>query len=223
MYQPAEFRERRAQVLHDHITRHGFGTLVSHGASGLAATHTPFLFDPDQGEHGLLTSHLARRNPQWRDLSDGAEVLVIFRGPDAYVSPRWYTAEPDVPTWNYTAVHAHGVYRQLPGAEATLDVLRRTVARHEGDRWRLDSLDAGLVTGLARGVVAFQVEVTSLAGGFKLSQDKLAADVDAVVAGLASSGGGAQAVAAAVREYGSPGRTGAPSTDPTSYGPEDTP
>lgn len=222
MYQPAEFRETRAQVLHEHIRRHSLGILVSQGTDGLAATHAPFLFEPDHGEHGLLTSHLARRNPQWRDLPDGVEVLVIFRGPDAYVSPLWYTAEPDVPTWNYTAVHAHGVYRRLDGADATVDVLRRTVAQHEGERWRLDEQDPDLVAGLARGVVAFQVAVTSLTGGFKLSQDKLPADVDAVVGGLTGTGRpDALAVAAAVREYGTTGRTGASSTDPTSYGPED--
>lgn len=221
MYQPAEFREHRLSALHEHIARHGFGILVSHGSDGFAATHTPFLLTPDAGELGLLTSHLAKRNAQTRAVDDGAEVLVVFPGPQAYVSAQWYTAEPDVPTWNYTAVHVHGRFRRLTGAEATLDVLRRTVRTFEGggaDAWQLDQLDPELVTGLARGVVAFEVDITDIQGGVKLSQDKLPEDVAAVVGGLRSRGSnGAAAVATTMEELGVRGRNGTPSTDPTSY------
>lgn len=112
MYVPAHFDEPRTEVLHGLIRQYPFGMLVTHGASGLDVNHIPFELDPQQGEMGMLTAHVARANPVWQDASNGDEVLVVFRAADAYVSPNWYPSKHEfhkqVPTWNYMVAHAHG-------------------------------------------------------------------------------------------------------------------
>lgn len=100
MYIPPAFREERREVLHDLIRQHAFGTLVSTLDGELFATHLPFLLDAGRGEHGTLLGHMARANPHWRGFADGAtgavgaDALVLFQGPHAYVSPSWYATEP---------------------------------------------------------------------------------------------------------------------------------
>lgn len=107
MYLPKHFEESRPEVLRALIDAHPLGALVTHGASGLDANHVPFFFEGDS-----LIAHVARKNPVWRELRDGDEVLVIFRGADGYVSPNWYPSKHEthqqVPTWNYLVAHAHG-------------------------------------------------------------------------------------------------------------------
>src|SRR4051812_5840105 len=108
MYVPAAFAEPDRGRLHEFIEAYSFGLLVS-SHRGPFATHLPFLLDRTAGPHGTLVGHMARANPQWHDL-DGREVLAVFSGPHAYVSPSWYEADDVVPTWNYVAVHARGTF-----------------------------------------------------------------------------------------------------------------
>ena len=98
-----------AEQTHAFIRSHGFATLFTHGENGMTATHLPLLLDPDAGPHGHLLGHMARANPQWKDIQ--GEALVVFSGPHAYVSPTWYETPGTVPTWNYVAVHAYGPLR----------------------------------------------------------------------------------------------------------------
>lgn len=219
MYQPTEFRDDDASTAYAHIERNPMGMIVSHADGRLRATHLPFLLD-DRGSPSGLVSHFALRNEQLRDLPDGSDVLVLFPGPHAYVSPQHYAAEQDVPTWNYTAVHLAGTYRRLPDG-ALPALLSRTVSELEaadGGSWSLASMDPAALRDLARAVVAFEVETTSIDGGYKLSQDKLQADVDGVIDAFSSSSEPhRQAVAAEMRRHGVAGRTGAPSTDPATW------
>lgn len=146
--------------------------------------------------------------------------MVIFPGPDAYISPALYRAEPDVPTWNYSAVHLYGRYQPAGSAELR-SILERTVDRFERTRkesWRLDSLPASLVRSLSRGVIGFRIETTRIEGGYKLSQDKLATDVESVMSGLGASRlPRDRAVAEDMRAAGIRGRSGPPTTDPESW------
>ena len=107
MYVPKYFEESRPDVLRALIDAHPLGALVTHNASGLDANHIPFFIEGDS-----LIAHVARKNPVWRELKDGDEVLVIFRGADGYISPNWYPSKHEthrqVPTWNYLVAHAHG-------------------------------------------------------------------------------------------------------------------
>jgi predicted FMN-binding regulatory protein PaiB len=110
MYLPKHFEETRVEVLHELIHAYPFGTLVTLTAGGLDANHIPFEVDSDPRPFGTLRGHVARANPVWREAAPDAEALVIFQGPDTYISPRWYPTKTEtgkvVPTWNYVVVHA---------------------------------------------------------------------------------------------------------------------
>ena len=112
MYNPAHFRVSDRQALHRIIVEHPLGMLVTQTGEGLDANHIPFELDPAAGPLGLLTGHVARANPLWQQCRDGADVLVVFRGNESYISPNWYPSKHEthrlVPTWNYEVVHAHG-------------------------------------------------------------------------------------------------------------------
>src|SRR5206468_5364102 len=115
------------------IQEHGFGTLVSNGNEGMIASHLPVLWsEPGEAGWGTLRSHMARANPQWRHFESGEEILVVFHGPHAYISPSWYVMQHTVPTWNYAVVHAYGVPELLdePGLR---QVVEDTTAQYEAN------------------------------------------------------------------------------------------
>lgn len=107
MYLPESFAERDPDKLHAFIREHSFATVISSDGDGLTASHIPLLLETGSG-NGVLIGHLARANQQWRLFDGNHETLIVFQGPDAYVSPAWYETELSVPTWNYAAVHAYG-------------------------------------------------------------------------------------------------------------------
>ncbi len=115
MYLPTHFAVTDPEALHELMRAHPLGALITHGEGGLDANHLPFEFDAEEGVHGVLRAHVARNNPLWQAVTDGQEVLVIFKAADAYVSPNWYPSKQEhhkqVPTWNYAVVHAHGRIR----------------------------------------------------------------------------------------------------------------
>jgi transcriptional regulator len=185
MYIPSAFAVDDRAALQAVMDAYSFATLVSVDAGRPFATHLPLLLDAGRGAHGVLIGHVARANPQWRQLEQ-AEALAIFQGPHAYISPAWYGPGPaSVPTWNYVAVHAYGVVRIIEDAGLVAEQLRALVERHEvGSDWSLDAAYAGK---LQAGVVAFELEITRLEGKFKLSQNKPAAARAGVAAALAAS------------------------------------
>jgi transcriptional regulator len=203
VYLPAVFTEARPAVLIAHIERHDFGLLVSHGAAGIVASHVPFLTERD-GENLRLVGHLARPNPQVADLDRGGEVLAIFSGPHAYISPSWYTAGPSVPTWNYVDVHAYGTVRLVADADWLRRLLHRLSEHHEAGNpapWRMQDLPERYLEGMLKGIIGFEIEVTRLEGKYKLSQNRPAADRPRVIAGLERRGDAeALAVARLMRE-----------------------
>jgi len=191
MYTSTYFGERDGREIRAMIARHGLATLVSHSASaGLQATAVPALFDPDDKSGGRLISHMARANPHWRTISDGDAVLLLFRGPDAYVTPNLYTAEEDVPTWNYSAVQLRGHLTHASTMEENRRVLDRTVEHFEavlGTGWRMTDISRETVEMYARGTASFSITASSIEAAHKMSQDKRHDDVVAVIDGLAKS------------------------------------
>jgi len=186
VYLPPAFTETRPEVLVAHIERHDFALLVSHGANGLVASHIPFLVDRN-GEELHLLAHLARPNPQVADLLQGGEVLAIFNGPHAYISPRWYAAGPAVPTWNYTDVHAYGTVRLIENKEWLESFLHRLSQRHEAGSaapWRIEDQPAAYMAGMMKGIVGLDIAVSRLEGKFKLSQNRPAVDRPRIIAAL---------------------------------------
>ena len=164
VYLPPAFTEARPEVLVQHIERHDFGLLVSYGADGLIASHIPFLVEHD-GDGLHLHGHLARPNPQVGHLARGGEVLTIFHGPHAYISPSWYTSGPSVPTWNYADVHAYGIVRLVEDADWLRRLLRRLSERHEArnpDPWQMQDLPETYLEGMMKGIVGLDIAVTRL-------------------------------------------------------------
>jgi transcriptional regulator len=189
MYIPAAFRENRPDVLQDLIRQNSFAAVVSHGAQGMVASHLPLLLDSERGPYGTLLGHMARANPQWQEFQHEEEVLVIFTGPHAYISPSWYQAELSVPTWNYAAVHAYGAPRLVEGDElyAILEALVRTYEAPLDPPWALQLPDDFLCR-MMKAIVGFEIRVTRLEGKLKLGQNRSSADQQGVVEALMRQG-----------------------------------
>ena len=186
VYLPPTFTEARPPVLVAHIERHDFGQLVSRGAAGLTASHIPFLVEY-HGEELHLLGHLARPNPQVEDLGHDEQVLAIFSGPHAYISPSWYAAGPAVPTWNYVDVHVYGTVRLVREADWLRSLLLRLSDRHEAgssNPWRMRELPEPYLQGMLKGIVGLDIAVTRLEGKYKLSQNRPAVDRPRVIAEL---------------------------------------
>jgi transcriptional regulator len=186
VYLPPAFTETRRELLLAHIERHDFGTLVTHGESGLIASQIPFLVDERDGGV-LLQGHLARANPQVGDFDIEREALVMFAGPHAYISPSWYEGGPAVPTWNYATVHAYGPARRIEDAGWLRELVRRLSDRHEAREpapWRMQDLPEPYVQSMLKGIVGVELAVTRLEGKFKLSQNRPAADRPRIIAAL---------------------------------------
>ena len=188
VYLPPAFTEARPEILVEHIERYDFALLVTHGAEGLVASHIPFLIERD-GERLHLHGHLARPNPQVSDLARGGEVLAIFHGPHAYISPNWYATGPSVPTWNYVDVHAYGTVQLVEDDKWLRRFLVRLSERHEACSpvaWRMQDLPEAYVGTMLKGIIGFEIAVTRLEGKYKLSQNRPAADRPGVIAALES-------------------------------------
>ena len=160
------------------------------------ATHLPFVYAPNEGPNGTLAAHMARANPHWEDLqrlqSDGGEALVIFQGPHAYVSPRWYGDGAAVPTWNYVAVHAYGTPRLIEDAVRARRLLANLADTYESgaaEPWRLDVQEDSFIRANLRGIVAFEIPISRLEAKAKLSQNKSPAARQGVIAALADGDG----------------------------------
>ncbi|MGF7150657.1 transcriptional regulator [Sphingomonas zeicaulis] len=191
MYRPPAFREDRPDHLHAAIRAYPLATLVTHGAGGLSANLLPFLLVTDDAGATLLQSHLARANPQLADLRAGAEALLIFRGPDAYVSPNWYPTKQEngrvVPTWNYVTVQAWGVPRVIEDQGwLRRQIVALTTQKERGQPlpWSVEDAPAGFIEGQLKGIAGVEILVDRIEGKWKASQNHPAANRAGVIAGL---------------------------------------
>ena len=207
VYLPPAFTEARPEVLIQHIDRHDFGLLISHGADGIIVSHIPILIERNGDELHLL-GHVARPNPQVQHLDGRGEVLAIFNGPHAYISPSWYASGPSVPTWNYADVHAYGSVRLIEDDDWLRRLLHRLSERHEARNripWRMQDLPETYLRGMLRGIIGLDIAVTRLEGKYKLSQNRPAADRPRVIAALeGQSNADSLAVAQLMRERQTP-------------------
>lgn len=188
MYVPRAFQADSAEV-EAFLADVAFALLVTVGDGKPVATHLPVEYVRESGERAWIYGHLARRNPQWRDLEDRGEALVVAQGAHGYVSPAWYH-ERDVPTWNYQAVHVYGVPEFLD-ERAFRAMLEHLVSRHESrrdDPVRLSDYPEAFIESQMRGAVGFRLRVTRIEGAFKLSQNKSEADRLGVRRGLEREG-----------------------------------
>lgn len=174
MYIPSFNREDDVQTLHEFMRTYSFATLITQQEGVPLASHLPFMLDSERGQYGTLLCHFARGNAQWRSLNPQQEVLVIFQGPHAYITPSWYAVHPSVPTWNYAVVHAYGLPRIVDDEQELYKMLRLLVQTNEAgfaQPWELQPVDDYLHK-MMRGVVGVEIEITRLEGKFKLSQNR---------------------------------------------------
>lgn len=195
MYQPEPFREDRPEVLAALIAAHPLGLLISGGPSGLEANPLPFLWDDARR---VLRAHLARANAQWRTLAAAPDCLVVFQGPQDYVTPAWYASKREhgkvVPTWNYVLVEARGqarVFEDPSWLERQIADLTRAQEAPRIEPWAVTDAPAPFVAAQIRGIVGIEIAVSALSGKWKLSQNRPEADRQGVIAGYSAAGAGA--------------------------------
>jgi transcriptional regulator len=215
LYSPKTFQVNDPATLNAFIRKHSFATIVTHANEVLQATHMPVLLEADRGPHGTLVSHMARANSQWRDFENGKEVLIIFTGPHAYISPAWYITEPAVPTWNYAAVHVYGIPRIIADHDRFVAMLRKLVEFYEAGRegrWHGD-MPLEFRDQMMRGIVGIDFEITRIEGKFKLSQNR-PVDAPGVIAALNASEDHQDRETAAMMSMVMPSLSNEASTDP---------
>ncbi|SDS84941.1 negative transcriptional regulator, PaiB family [Halopseudomonas xinjiangensis] len=195
MYVPSHFKQDNTETLLQYIRQHGFGLLIVADEQGIEANHVPFYLSESDGCMGVLQCHLARGNPVWQRLEQGAKVLVVFKGPHAYVSPSWYPSKAEhgrvVPTWNYLAVHVEGPVRLVEDAGWLGHHLRALSGQHESGRaspWSVDDAPRDYTNKLIRGIVGVEIRIDKLTGKLKASQNQPEANRAGVKAGLADDG-----------------------------------
>lgn len=195
MYLPAHFAETRLDVLYDAIRAHPLSTLITVADDQPVADEIPFVLDPTAGAQGHLRGHLARANPVCRDDPDERKVLVLFRGPQAYVSPAWYPGKAEhgrvVPTWNYVSVQITGTLRLIDDEawiRAQLDQLTTQQEAGRAAPWRVDDAPADFIAQQLRAIVGVEIVIESLTGKWKTSQNRSVADRLGVAAGLTAEG-----------------------------------
>jgi transcriptional regulator len=195
MYTPAHFAVTDPAALHRIIREHPLGMLVTPSPDGLDANHIPFEFDPTVGTHGLLSAHVARANPVWQQCAGGADVLIVFRGNEHYISPNWYPSKHEthrqVPTWNYEVVHAHGRLTVRDDDKFVRGVVARLTRTHEAQEpkpWKMGDSSPDYIDGMVRAIVGIEVLVTRLEGKSKLSQNREPRDVQGAADSLRARG-----------------------------------
>jgi transcriptional regulator len=215
MYEPPHFVETRPEVLHGLIDKYPLGLLVSLGADGPVADLVPFLLDADFQPSGRLRAHVARANPHWRLLAENpaAPVLVVFRGPDAYVTPSWYETKREtgkvVPTWNYVTVQVRGRAIVHDHAGWVGEQIGDLTTRHEAPRaapWAVEDAPEPFIAAQKRGIVGLEIDIESIAGKWKVSQNRPVPDRQGVAEGLGEAPDDPQAaaMAALVQQFGLP-------------------
>ncbi len=193
MYAPKHFEETRIDVMHALIEEHALGTLVAMGPDGLGADHIPFEIAPptQDAPFGTLRCHVARANKVWQ--LDGQEVMVVFQGASAYVTPAWYEEKRAsgkvVPTYNYAVVHAHGSLRKIEDPAWLLGLLNSLTAKHESPRpmpWKIEDAPREFIDTLLGAIVGIEIPVRRMQGKWKASQNRPLQDRLNIAEGLAA-------------------------------------
>jgi transcriptional regulator len=204
-YLPSHFEERDLPTLQALIDAHPLATWATTQDGELVVHHVPFRLDRTRGAYGTLVGHVARANPVWRSPQPS---LLVFGGPQAYVSPGWYPSKQVhgkvVPTWNYAVVHARGTPVVLEDAASVLRIVSALTDTHEAAQahpWQVGDAPPDFIEQLLRAIVGIEIPVDQLVGKWKVSQNRSTEDRAGVAAGLRAQadGDGMAALVAAPR------------------------
>jgi transcriptional regulator len=173
------------------MAHHPLGAWVCHSGEALVANHVPFFLDRRRGPLGTLIGHVSRANTVWRELGAATSSVVMFQGPQAYITPGWYPSKAEhgkvVPTWNYVVAHAHGVARAIENHDWMLNMLNRLTDTHEARRsvpWSVGDAPSLFIDKLMRAIVGIEIPIDRLEGKLKASQDEAMHDRLGTVRGL---------------------------------------
>ncbi len=191
MYVRQEHQLTDREAIFSLIESYPLGAWVCHGAGGLIANHVPFLLDRSRGPFGTLIGHISRANTVWRELDTVKPSVVMFQGPQAYITPGWYPSKAEhgmvVPTWNYAVAHARGIARAIEDRDWLLDMLNRLTDVHEirqSAPWRIGDAPSSFIDKLLRAIVGIEIPIDRLEGKLKASQDEARQDRIGAVTGL---------------------------------------
>jgi transcriptional regulator len=192
-YLPAHFNETDAATQQALVSSYPLATWVVQHEGELLVNQIPFLLDPERGEHGTLLAHVARANPVWQCLT--ASSVLVFQGPQAYISPNWYPSKQvhgkAVPTWNYATVQAHGVPQAFDDPARLLALVTRLTLIHEASQplpWQVSDAPADYVEKMLKAIVGIEIPVQRWVGKWKTSQNRPLADQQGVATGLSALG-----------------------------------
>lgn len=207
VYLPPHFEETRAEAVRDLIRDYPLGTVVQQSERELIANHIPFLLDAAAGEHGTLIAHVARNNELWRVAAAGGEALVIFQGPDAYISPNWYLTKQQthevVPTYNYLVAHAYGeiiVHDDEKWVRGVIGKLTKAMEARQPAPWKMADAPRAYLEQMVTQIVGIEIPITRLIAKAKLSQNRVPADREGAIAGLRETGSASDAATAELME-----------------------
>jgi transcriptional regulator len=207
MYIPRRYEEEDMDKIHAFIRENSFGILISVKDSIPSGTHIPLLLEKDGDEQAVLMGHISKGNEQKHALAEGAKVMVVFTGPHAYVSPRWYT-QMNVPTWNYIAVHVYGTVKIVEGDELHA-ALRRMVDHYEHPMPKpvtMEEIPEKTYQDDFRGIVGFKIVIDEIQAAYKLSQNRDEQSYHRVVDELEKGDDMAQHVAAEMKKRPNPSK-----------------
>jgi transcriptional regulator len=190
MYLPTAFREDSIPVLHALIRAHPLATLITSGHSGLLANLIPFTL-VEGGQYGILRAHIAKANDQVSDLAAGSDALVLFQGPEAYITPSWYASKREhgrvVPTWNYAVVEARGTPTVTDDPAWLRKQLEHLTTMQEEQRvepWSINDAPEPFIAGQMKAIIGIEIPIANLVGKWKVSQNRSDADRQGVAEGL---------------------------------------
>jgi len=194
MYQPHVFREEHLETLHAFVRAHPLATLITAGVGGLMANLVPFTL-VEGGAKGTLRAHVAKANDQVDALRSGAETLVVFQGPDAYITPSWYVSKREhgrvVPTWNYAVVQARGTPQVVDDSDWLRAQIQDLTASQEQKRstpWSVQDAPEPFIAGQIQSIIGVEIPIVAIEGKWKVSQNRSAADRQGVEEGLRKEG-----------------------------------
>jgi transcriptional regulator len=191
MYTPKDFRVDDLAILHADMRQNTLATLISITPTGLVATHLPILLDEHRGPNGTILGHVSRANLQWQQSDPNAEALIIFTGPDTYVTSSWYPAKQEtgrvVPTWNYAAIHVYGKLTFFEDPERLRDIVTRLTNQHEAafaQPWQVTDAPPNYIDSQLKAIVGFELPIARIEGKRKFNQNRSAEDRAGVINGL---------------------------------------
>jgi transcriptional regulator len=190
VYIPKPQRVEDRKFLHDFMDEYAFADLVTASPS-IRITHIPVILDRTAGPYGTIFGHISKKNDQMQAFDGKSPAVIVFHGPESYISPTWYAKAGSVPTWNFAVVHASGKLKPFTDKTVLHDFLGRLIHKFEGrypqSTFDFAKLPDSYVYSMIENIIGFQMEIELLEGKFKLGQDRTEDDKQGILKNLPSA------------------------------------